>query len=320
MFCSECGSQLSENASFCPVCGTRIFNVDVRSEAANPRRESLQESTDYPKEGVSGSREEYVGKVQKCPNCGEILGAYQAYCPSCGFDLLNRHVSEAMRSFSRDMQELLTRDNEDSEHGNSTLNNQVTLIKNFAIPNNKEDLFDFMLLAQASINDACGADEDDKADPLIRAWYLKAGQVLQKSKLLLKQEDYSRLVGIYDEIQSAMDARINRLLIRNSIGLLVSVALCVTSAVLRACGVNSSLLELVGAIVLIVGVRATANSEARWRGLLVGLIAIIAVYAISQIASAAGQNTSVWQLASIISLCVALITYLLKSARRRAAR
>ena len=54
-YCVNCGAEMLENAKFCQKCG-HPTGVNTRGTAR---------------------QQEFVGKIFKCPNCGEILKSFE---------------------------------------------------------------------------------------------------------------------------------------------------------------------------------------------------------------------------------------------------
>ena len=76
-FCSNCGKELAPGSKFCPECGT-----PVESDSA----------------GEYKSREQvYIGKVRKCPVCGEELPSMAAVCPACGHEINSTQVHPTLQ-------------------------------------------------------------------------------------------------------------------------------------------------------------------------------------------------------------------------------
>lgn len=76
-FCSNCGKELAPGSKFCPECGT-----PVESDSA----------------GEYKSREQvWVGKVRKCPVCGEELPSMVAVCPACGHEINSTQVHPTLQ-------------------------------------------------------------------------------------------------------------------------------------------------------------------------------------------------------------------------------
>ena len=40
----------------------------------------------------------------KCPNCGEVLGAFVSTCPSCGYELRGTQSANLLKDFSMKIQ------------------------------------------------------------------------------------------------------------------------------------------------------------------------------------------------------------------------
>lgn len=148
-YCSKCGKPLAEDAAFCSSCGARVGSEPVR------RNES------------------YEGSVQKCPSCGQVLDAFSAVCPSCGYEL------RGVEGLSR------VNDLADKLESASTIEEKNDLIKNFYIPNTREDIYEFFILATSNIE--AGGDSTD-------AWYAKLDQAYKKAELVFQDEsELSRL-------------------------------------------------------------------------------------------------------------------------------
>ena len=156
-FCTNCGEQLEEGVNFCPSCGKPVSNESEKR------------------------RQEFVGELRKCPNCGESINAFVAKCPSCGYEFSGVKATSSLQDFSRKLQ--LTQD----EH------QRATLINSFPVPNTREDIMEFVILASASISSAQTPAERD-------AWASKLNQVYEKGKIVLTdKEDLKRLEYIYKQ-------------------------------------------------------------------------------------------------------------------------
>lgn len=154
--CSKCGSQLPDGAKFCLNCGAQSSGSPENSQsyqAGNSKRETV-----------------FEGEIHKCPSCGEVLGAFVTTCPSCGYEIRGGKSSASLHEFSMSL-------------ANAASDEQRTsLIRNFPVPNTKEDIFEFLILASSNIT---GNTEQNICD----AWAVKFRQVEQKlSSLLLPMQ------------------------------------------------------------------------------------------------------------------------------------
>lgn len=218
-FCINCGQHLDEGAKFCSACGHSV----AADKTINGGREAV-----------------YEGSVHKCPNCGEVLPSFVAHCPSCGYEIRG---NSAVKS----VQELYM------EINKATSNSQKdTMIRNFPIPNSKEDILEFMVIASSNI---IGEDDAD----IYEAWLVKFEQAYQKAVLLFKtDDDFSKIEKIYENCQNNISVekqrKINRFtidtIIRN-IAIGAGMVLVIAAFFIDRTGGNSSLVELAGCIVLI---------------------------------------------------------------------
>ena len=65
-YCKNCGIQLVDGAKFCQKCGCSVEDERI---------------------GYTQRKQEFEGKLYKCPNCGEILKSFELNCPACGYEL-----------------------------------------------------------------------------------------------------------------------------------------------------------------------------------------------------------------------------------------
>lgn len=84
-FCSNCGRPVADGAKFCSNCGT---------------------PTDDNNDGVYKTRKnEYAGKMIKCPACGEDIPSFTAICPSCGHEINSAKLAPALKEFIDEINE-----------------------------------------------------------------------------------------------------------------------------------------------------------------------------------------------------------------------
>lgn len=83
--CSNCGVEMAEGAKFCQKCG-------AATNGEPPNHESQRQ-------------QEYVGKILKCPNCGEVLKSFEGICPACGHEISSAQMSISLRAFVDGLQD-----------------------------------------------------------------------------------------------------------------------------------------------------------------------------------------------------------------------
>lgn len=141
-FCSNCGKQLDEGARFCSTCGTAVPQTT--------------------REENSGRKTVYDGELHKCPNCGEQINSFVAVCPACGYEFRGAKTASCVKELAVKLEQTKSPAQRDD------------LIRNFYIPNTKEDVCEFLILAVSNI----------KADDVCEgAWRAKLDQAYQKAKL-----------------------------------------------------------------------------------------------------------------------------------------
>ena len=145
-FCANCGCSVNEHANFCPRCGATT-------------RKDHSANTD----GFSERKVTYDGEIKKCPNCGEVLKSFTPNCPSCGYELRNSRTTNYILEFSKKLEAAATSKQKDD------------LIRHFVMPNTKEDIYEFMILAASNLE--TGGDNTD-------AWLVKLEHAYQKAKYI----------------------------------------------------------------------------------------------------------------------------------------
>lgn len=159
-FCSNCGQQINDGAKFCPSCGTAVSN-----ERTNNQRKTV-----------------FEGNIHKCPNCGEVLTSFTSNCPSCGYEIRGASNSAAVQEFAVKLASAESRQE------------KIAIIRNFPIPNTKEDILEFMILASTNIGDNLEKD-------ISAAWQSKNEQAYQKAQIIFQDEkEFSRIQNIYSQV------------------------------------------------------------------------------------------------------------------------
>ena len=159
-FCSNCGQQINDGAKFCPSCGTAVSN-----EKTNNQRKTV-----------------FEGNIHKCPNCGEVLNSFTSNCPSCGYEIRGASNSAAVQEFAVKLASAESRQE------------KIAIIRNFPIPNTKEDILEFMILASTNIGDNLEKD-------ISAAWQSKTEQAYQKAQIIFQDEkEFSRIQNIYSQV------------------------------------------------------------------------------------------------------------------------
>lgn len=220
-YCSNCGKELTSNSKFCSFCGSPVDNIKINN---NTIQEIRKNNIENKKEELSERKIIYEGKIHKCPNCGEPLDSFVTNCPACGYELRDAKSSSAVNELAHKLEELeLNREN--NKITNKILQNinmipltktdeqKISLIKNFHIPNTKEDLYEFLILSKSNIEIDLYEDSPMQAARLAisDAWKVKFEQAYYKAKILFKNDErFSEIQSMYDETITAINKAKNK--------------------------------------------------------------------------------------------------------------
>lgn len=160
-YCSNCGHVIQDGAKYCSQCGTLVTN-EINSHST------------------------YSGELYKCPSCGGFLPAFTAVCPTCGYELRGTQVSTSIQQFT------LCLDHTENEE------QRANLVRSFPIPNTKEDIFEYMILASTNI-------VGEPHTIVFDAWVAKFEQCYQKAELVFGSDsDFDRIKDIYSRTSKSI--------------------------------------------------------------------------------------------------------------------
>lgn len=250
-FCPYCGTKLDDGARFCKNCGEPIVQTEQptgRTLSHNPpQKETQQSETESFKEDPRTKRKTvYDGELHKCPNCGELLKAFTTVCPTCGYELRSVKTNSPVEILAKKIEQA------------SSLDEKIELITNFYIPNTKEDIYDFFILAVSNLEDKW-YDTDD-------AWRAKLEQAYHKAKLSFgNTPEFEYLEKLYTRTRKEVNKRergMAAIFRRNKVA-------CITAFL-----IGGGILMLVIGIILFSANSAEENIGASWGGLMFAIIGI----------------------------------------------
>ncbi|WP_301082355.1 zinc ribbon domain-containing protein [Thomasclavelia cocleata] len=178
IYCPDCGEKLKSDSKFCNSCGSAI-NKEI-TDTENKVQETTKD------ELITERKNVYDGYIHKCPNCGEVLKSFVSNCPACGHELRSTKTSSVVNEFAQKIEKV------------KSMEQKIELIRNFYIPNTKEDIYEFFILATSNIS-AGGYD--------VEAWYSKLEQTYHKAKLSFGNEtEFQYLNQLYNKTKKQKKA------------------------------------------------------------------------------------------------------------------
>ena len=188
-YCTNCGQQLTDGAKFCSNCGNPTTTQNVQRRTV------------------------YEGELHQCPKCGELLDSFITHCPSCDFEIRGSKATSSVRELSLKLEAIESQRENENVSGIFSRTNQIynisktdeqkiTLIKSFAIPNTKEDILEFMILATSNVDMSVYSSLDTPsagAKAVTDAWHAKIKQTYAKAKNIYKNDkDFANRQELYD--------------------------------------------------------------------------------------------------------------------------
>ena len=148
---------------------------------------------------LSGEPEQEQSIV-KCPHCGEQLTALAAVCPTCGLELQNVGTAGAVSKLAQEIHKLESKRNmkKDMIQGVSQTDERIaSLVRNFVVPNSKEEIFEFMMMASGNL-DAYRGRKTGSPKVVVQAWEAKFEQTYLKARSIFdSQSDFQQIEDIY---------------------------------------------------------------------------------------------------------------------------
>jgi len=169
MYCSNCGKQIKDGSKFCNFCG----------------------ATQDVEEDVVVIKKVTEGTSHKCPYCGEILPFDAIICPSCGKEIRDKGSVESVNEL---VEKLKLESSEERK---------VELIKMFPIPNSREAIFEFMIVASSNFDPKFYASNPN-ANSIPSAWLSQIEKCYKKGKIMFSDpRDLDKLDRLYNEVHGS---------------------------------------------------------------------------------------------------------------------
>lgn len=195
MFCVECGGENANDAKFCSKCGKSLTNQD--SPRVQPAPAVAQ------KQGI----------VKKCPSCGAALGAFATSCTDCGHELSDIEASRTIKALFEKFEAIEKETEADGARNSkrriqSIQNKRAAAIRDFPVPNAREELQQLIYFIQPKIVESAKAES---ADPNIDDWKVKFAEVLGRARNAYKSDP--KMLSELDGIESSLKTTVSSSLI-----------------------------------------------------------------------------------------------------------
>lgn len=169
IICRKCGTKINADSKFCPSCGTSVIET--------------------PTPEIKEDKKQRKINAHKCSYCGEFLPSDALKCPSCGHEIRGRETTMSVAAFFDKISNI------DDEQ------KKIEAIKLYPIPNNKEDITEFMFLATSSF-DVDYYVTNKQGDSIANAWYTKIEQCYKKTVMMFADPSDIRIIEqLYKDIQ-----------------------------------------------------------------------------------------------------------------------
>lgn len=273
-YCTDCGNQIKEGNGFCNLCGNEIQRSD---------------------------KVEHRVKIMNCPQCGAAINTFLNKCESCGTEFRGLDTSKSIKEF---VEKIIDADS-DKE--------RIILIKSFPIPNTKEDIMEYMILASSHIGYDENTFKGEDSEEYEEAWMTKFLQAYQKAKIVFAHDkNFTKIQIMYENTlvrrENADNERkqklIQRLLVKN-LGVACGGLALMVALIMDMLNLNAAMIELVGVIVLIVSASMLKKRHAEN----LDYALVVGSGFMSIVLSFLFDNGSMLMLGGVISIVISVVSF-----------
>jgi len=158
------------------------------------------------------------GDIKKCPACGAFVSLVQAKCPECGYEFSNVDANTTSTKLLKALEDIDVQCARLRDGDSLSVTRKIQTIKNFPIPNTKDDLIEMLTLCQANSKDTGSEPE------LAKAWANKTEQVIAKAQIALKDDQDA--IFLINQIKGNQASKKKKQLV-----LIIAIASCVIIAI-----------------------------------------------------------------------------------------
>lgn len=145
-----------------------------------------------------------AGSPNKCPSCGDALPAFASVCKSCGHELANVEVNRSLASLTQRFEEIEREiDGKgivDRARQKAILERKAQVIRDFPIPNAREDLQQLLYFIQPKLLASV------KPDPNVEDWRVKFAEVLNRARRAYR--DDAKTLAEFEDLERSLQTTV----------------------------------------------------------------------------------------------------------------
>lgn len=263
-YCITCGNILLDGDIYCGHCGAAVpewmrkitgeeESLPYEAQKSVPHSAKQSSEPNQPQHKSDNNKQEAEERHKgplKCPACGELLSPHENTCPSCGYKLKEASEGAIGRLYQtiNSIEEKRPKKEKATSTDISPTDKKIaSAIKSFPIPSEKEDLIEFLSVANSNIDpytDVHDASKITESERLIsKAWKSQFDQAYAKAERLFgNTRDFEQFKVMRGSKEKELQDREKTAAISTAIPFIVSIALSLGSLgvlfALRACGAD----------------------------------------------------------------------------------
>jgi hypothetical protein len=167
---------------------------------------------------AAAPKSDKFGDVKKCPACGAMVQSFQTKCSDCGHEFSNIEANASIHKLLKMLDEVESQRKDDYDWmtpikafgrllakglriggiSDKLNNRKKDIIKNFPIPNTKEDILEFLSLAVPNARKAgnfftvvfnsTANERNTLHNEFVPIWHAKCEQIIMKAKFSMKDD------------------------------------------------------------------------------------------------------------------------------------
>ena len=205
--------ELTEKEKLILFKKAELFGIDLDEfeMVLEARLFEKQQNSKKVESPISASlKSDKFGDVKKCPACNAIVQSFQTKCSDCGYEFSNIEANVSIEKLFKLIIEIentpkekfgMFQDDKKEAYESDLVQKKAELIKNFPIPNTKNDILEFLTSAVPharkvktglgslfSSKFIGGVSDAYKEQEIGKAWKNKCEQIILKARFSLKED------------------------------------------------------------------------------------------------------------------------------------